>query len=258
MTILRALHVLETQTESKLLARRRSPRCARTSRPGCCCPTRSSAIRRCSARCTWRWSARARRAACSRSACCARPISSRRTPRCRRQIRAAMIYPTLVISFALIVLLALVAFLIPVFEGVFKEFHGNLPALTQFMVDFSHLLTTAVVHPVHRGRGARQRIPVLQALEVGTTALGRVQAPDPDEDRRRRAEGGDRTLVAHVLVADDGRRPDPPGDRDHREDRRQRRGRAGDGRRDRVGQVRRHDLRAAEQVQGRSRRWSRT
>jgi type IV pilus assembly protein PilC len=59
----------------------------------------------------------------------------------RRQIRAAMIYPTLVISFALIVMLALVAFLIPVFEKVFKEFHGKLPGLSQFMVDFSHLLT---------------------------------------------------------------------------------------------------------------------
>jgi type IV pilus assembly protein PilC len=58
----------------------------------------------------------------------------------RRQIRAATIYPSLVISFALIVLLALVAFLIPVFEGVFKEFGGKLPALSQFMVNFSHLV----------------------------------------------------------------------------------------------------------------------
>jgi type IV pilus assembly protein PilC len=59
----------------------------------------------------------------------------------RRQVRAAMVYPTLVISFAVIVLLALVAFLIPVFENVFKQFPGKLPALSQFMVDFSHLLT---------------------------------------------------------------------------------------------------------------------
>jgi len=49
----------------------------------------------------------------------------------RRQIRAAMIYPTLVITFAAVVLLALVAFLIPVFENVFKQFGGKLPALTQ-------------------------------------------------------------------------------------------------------------------------------
>jgi type IV pilus assembly protein PilC len=59
----------------------------------------------------------------------------------RRQVRAAMIYPALVISFALIVLLALVAFLIPVFVNVFKQFPGKLPALTQFMVGLSHLVT---------------------------------------------------------------------------------------------------------------------
>ena len=43
----------------------------------------------------------------------------------RRQVRSAMIYPALVITFAVTVLLALVAFLIPVFEGVFKQFPGN-------------------------------------------------------------------------------------------------------------------------------------
>jgi type IV pilus assembly protein PilC len=59
----------------------------------------------------------------------------------RRQVRAAMVYPALVISFALLVLVALVAFLIPVFINVFKQFPGKLPALTQFMVGLSHLVT---------------------------------------------------------------------------------------------------------------------
>jgi len=59
----------------------------------------------------------------------------------KRQVRAAMIYPSVIISFACIVLLALVAFLIPVFEGVFKTFPGKMPALTQFMINFSHLVT---------------------------------------------------------------------------------------------------------------------
>ena len=59
----------------------------------------------------------------------------------RRQVRAAMIYPAVVITFAITVLMALVAFLIPVFVGVFKQFPGKLPALTQFMVNFSHLVT---------------------------------------------------------------------------------------------------------------------
>jgi type IV pilus assembly protein PilC len=59
----------------------------------------------------------------------------------RRQVRAAMVYPALVITVALTVLLALVAFLIPVFEKVFKQFPGKLPGLSQFMVNFSHALT---------------------------------------------------------------------------------------------------------------------
>jgi type IV pilus assembly protein PilC len=58
----------------------------------------------------------------------------------RRQVRSAMIYPTLIISFALIVMLALIAFLIPVFQNVFKQFGGHLPALTQFMVSLSSLV----------------------------------------------------------------------------------------------------------------------
>ncbi len=59
----------------------------------------------------------------------------------RRQVRAAMIYPCVLVTFAIGIMLALVAFLIPVFVGVFKQFPGKLPALSQFMVDFSHALT---------------------------------------------------------------------------------------------------------------------
>jgi type IV pilus assembly protein PilC len=56
----------------------------------------------------------------------------------RRQIKSAMIYPTLVITFAIGVMMALVAFLVPVFEGVFKQFGGELPKITQVSVFLSH------------------------------------------------------------------------------------------------------------------------
>jgi type IV pilus assembly protein PilC len=58
----------------------------------------------------------------------------------RRQIRSAMIYPTLVIIFAVGVMMALVAFLVPVFVGVFKQFGGELPALTKVSVFLSHVV----------------------------------------------------------------------------------------------------------------------
>ena len=59
----------------------------------------------------------------------------------RRQIKSAMIYPALVITFAVGVMLALVAFLVPVFEGVFKQFGGELPAITKVSVGMSHAVT---------------------------------------------------------------------------------------------------------------------
>ena len=59
----------------------------------------------------------------------------------RRQVKAAMIYPTMIGVFALVVLFALVTFLVPVFEGVFKDFGGELPPITKFTVFLSHLVT---------------------------------------------------------------------------------------------------------------------
>jgi type IV pilus assembly protein PilC len=59
----------------------------------------------------------------------------------RRQVRSAMIYPTLILVFAVVVMLALVAFLVPVFEGVFKEFGGELPAITKISVMMSKIVT---------------------------------------------------------------------------------------------------------------------
>jgi len=59
----------------------------------------------------------------------------------RRQVKAAMIYPSVIGGFALLVLLALVAFLVPVFEKVFEDFGGELPTITKFTVWLSHLVT---------------------------------------------------------------------------------------------------------------------
>jgi type IV pilus assembly protein PilC len=59
----------------------------------------------------------------------------------RRQIRSAMVYPAVVLTFALLVLLVLVAFLVPVFIGVFKQFGGTLPLITQITVDMSNVVT---------------------------------------------------------------------------------------------------------------------
>jgi type IV pilus assembly protein PilC len=59
----------------------------------------------------------------------------------RRQIKAAMIYPSLIGGFSFLVLFALVTFLVPVFEKVFSDFGGELPAITKFTVWLSHMFT---------------------------------------------------------------------------------------------------------------------
>ena len=58
----------------------------------------------------------------------------------RRQIKAAMVYPMMIGGFAFVVLFALVAFLVPVFETIFKDFGGELPAITKFTVWLSHMM----------------------------------------------------------------------------------------------------------------------
>ena len=58
----------------------------------------------------------------------------------RRQVRAAMAYPMMIGIFAVVVLLALVAFLIPVFEEVFADFNGELPFITKLSVGMSKAL----------------------------------------------------------------------------------------------------------------------
>jgi type IV pilus assembly protein PilC len=66
----------------------------------------------------------------------------------RRQIRSAMAYPSFVFFFAAVVLLAVVAFIVPVFVGVFEDISNDtpgvsaeLPALTQLTVAASNAIT---------------------------------------------------------------------------------------------------------------------
>jgi len=55
----------------------------------------------------------------------------------RRQVKSAMVYPGVIMTFAGIVLVALVVFLVPVFEGIFKQFGGDLPLVTKVTVGLS-------------------------------------------------------------------------------------------------------------------------
>jgi type IV pilus assembly protein PilC len=60
----------------------------------------------------------------------------------RRQVKSAMAYPIVILVFATAVMLGMVAFIVPVFAGVFKELGGaKLPAMTQFTMGISNVVT---------------------------------------------------------------------------------------------------------------------
>jgi type IV pilus assembly protein PilC len=61
----------------------------------------------------------------------------------RRRIKSAMVYPTMVICFATLVLIGMLLFLVPIFQGIFASLNGQLPQLTQYVVDASNLLKGA-------------------------------------------------------------------------------------------------------------------
>src|SRR5215211_1809904 len=58
----------------------------------------------------------------------------------KRRVKGAMIYPIMVFAFATLVLTGMLMFLVPIFEDIFKQLGGELPKLTQVVVDASHLL----------------------------------------------------------------------------------------------------------------------
>jgi type IV pilus assembly protein PilC len=66
----------------------------------------------------------------------------------RRQIRSAMMYPSFVLVLAAVITMAVVAFIVPIFAGIFEELaaehpgsSAELPLLTRITMGFSNLIT---------------------------------------------------------------------------------------------------------------------
>jgi type IV pilus assembly protein PilC len=58
----------------------------------------------------------------------------------KRRVKGAMIYPTVVITFATIVLCGMLMFIVPIFVGIFKDLNGKLPTLTRIILAASNVL----------------------------------------------------------------------------------------------------------------------
>ncbi len=66
--------------------------------------------------------------------------------RLRRKVKGAMVYPSVVLSIALVVIAVLLVFVIPVFQEMFEGLGGELPGVTQFVVDLSSFLRNNIIY----------------------------------------------------------------------------------------------------------------
>jgi type IV pilus assembly protein PilC len=105
----------------------------------------------------------------------------------KRRIKGAMIYPTMVLAFATCVLTAMLMFLVPVFVKIFADLGGDLPTLTQWVVNASNLLRSKyyIIFPAllaaglglrkfkrtEQGRQLWDRIKLRLPMKIGPVVL---------------------------------------------------------------------------------------
>ena len=98
-----------------------------------------------------------------------------------RQVRSAMVYPSVVVTVALLVMIVLVVYIVPVFAGVLKQFAttaagAKLPLMTQVTVDISHAVTNywyafilgagAIVYGFRRWKSSKSGRPQWDMLRL--------------------------------------------------------------------------------------------
>jgi type IV pilus assembly protein PilC len=105
----------------------------------------------------------------------------------KRRVKGAMIYPTVVFTFASLVLCAMLMFIVPIFARIFSSLGGQLPLLTRVVVHASDLLRERwyIVFPViaaviwgglrykrtESGRQAWDRFKLRVPLKIGEVVL---------------------------------------------------------------------------------------
>ena len=65
-----------------------------------------------------------------------------------KTIKSAMTYPAVVMAVMLVIFSAMIMFIVPVFQGLFKTLGGKLPLPTQILIDVSNIMTSVWVFAV--------------------------------------------------------------------------------------------------------------
>ena len=112
----------------------------------------------------------------------------------KRRVKGAMVYPSIVITFAFLVLTFMLMFIIPIFAKIFDELHGELPKPTQLVMGASSVMRHwwFIIFPLliflvfafrrakqtERGRELWDRFKLRIPMKIGATvhkvALARV------------------------------------------------------------------------------------
>lgn len=58
----------------------------------------------------------------------------------QNEVKSALTYPIVVLVIAVVAVAAMLIFIVPIFEQMFSDFGGKLPAATQFLVTLSHAM----------------------------------------------------------------------------------------------------------------------
>ena len=80
-------------------------------------------------------------------------IQMEKEQKIKSRVKGAMVYPTIVLVFAILVLNGMLLFLVPIFVKIFAQLNGQLPTLTQYVVKASTALRNYwfIIFPVFGG-----------------------------------------------------------------------------------------------------------
>jgi type IV pilus assembly protein PilC len=114
-------------------------------------------------------------------------VQIEKTQQIKRRVKSAMIYPTMVLCFATVVLTGMLMFLVPIFVKMFKQNGGQLPTLTQYIVNGSNIVRGwwYVIFPIigltiwslirfkktQRGRDLWDALVLRVPMRIGSTVL---------------------------------------------------------------------------------------
>ena len=110
-----------------------------------------------------------------------------KTTKIKRRVKGAMVYPTVVFTFATLVLIAMLMFIVPIFAKIFTSLNGQLPLLTRLVLHASGVLRHQwyIVFPLigaliwgalrykktEQGRQMWDRFKLRIPLRIGETVL---------------------------------------------------------------------------------------